>query len=84
MRTPCGVPTISTRRPGCPGVRRASAVLGSPEKTVGENLVGEVHVEGLRTDKLSRAKSARARVWGHYLMDKTSHPPGWTKRGADV
>lgn len=65
-------------------MRRASAVLGSPEKTVGGNLVGEVHVEGLRTDKLSRAKSARARVWGHYLMDKTSHPPGWTKRGADV
>lgn len=28
-------------------------MLGSPEKTVGGNLVGEVHVEGLRTDKLS-------------------------------
>ena len=41
-------------------------------------------VEGLRTDKLSRAKSARARVWWHYFIDKTSHPPGWTKRGADV
>ena len=67
-----------------PSPEADAQVLGSPEKTVGENLVGEVHVEGLRTDKLSRAKSARARVWGHYLMDKTSHPPGWTKRGADV
>lgn len=43
-----------------------------------------VCVEDLWAKSLSRAKAARARGWGHYLMDKTSRPPGWTRRGADV
>lgn len=41
-------------------------------------------VEGLRARSLKGAKTSRARGWGHYLTDKTGHPPGWTRRGADM
>ena len=45
-----------------------------------ENSWGKLHgqnacVAGLRAKSLSREKAAMARGWGHYFMDKTSHPP---------
>lgn len=57
------------------------AILGGRlEETQWENYI----VEGLRAKNLSGVKAARARGWEHYIMDKTSHPPGVTRRGTDL
>lgn len=45
-----------------------------------ENACGE----DLKAKSLSKAKVERAKGWGHYLLDKTSHPPGWARRETNV
>lgn len=83
-KTPYGLTTISTSTRMTWDKETISCVWQSWEDSWGKLSGWNACGEGLRSKSLSRAKARRARDWEHYLMDETSHPPEWSRRGTNV